>query len=305
MSVPNFSSLLLAQGCAALPHWAVLRASGADAVSFLQGQLTNDLALLPPEQLRLNAYCNPQGRMLSDLITWRDGPQDVLLALPRALLEATLKRLRMFVLRAQCSLSEEAASVSGAWGSSVPNSLTAVGQCTRDGELTCLRLPDGPDQTPRAMLICADQASAPAEQGRAEDWDAWSVAAGHAWLGSETTAAFVPQMLNWESLDGISFKKGCYPGQEVVARSQFRGAIKRRSERVWSPQPLAVGDTVWAAGGQELGSVVNAAPLSDGSGLALICVHQGQAEAQDLRASGPEGVALARLGLPYPLREDL
>lgn len=296
-------SALLPSGSADLNAWALVRASGADALSFLQGQLTHDLALLPEDQLRLNAYCSPQGRMLANLLTWREGPQDVMLLMPSALLEPTLKRLRMFVMRAKCQLDAVSeAKISGHWGDAVPNTLTSAGQLWRhsDGHSTWLRLSDGHGGVARALCVGEH---APVAHGSEADWEAHAIAAGAAWLTPETSGAFVPQMLNWESLDGISFKKGCYPGQEVVARSQFRGAIKRRTERVACAVPLKAGDAVFTAQG-EVGTVVNAAPLGQAH-VALVCVHVGEAQGQVLHAGSSEGAPLSRLGLPYTLRDDI
>lgn len=290
-------------GAAPLAHWQVVRASGADAVSFLQGQLTHDLALLAPEAARLNAYCNPQGRMLANFVSWRDGEQDVCLAMPTDLAEPTLKRLRMFVMRAQCQLTEtvDQAQLFGVWGAAVPTGLTQPWALLREAGRTWVRLNDGAHGLPRAL--CWGATAPDASNFDEATWDAVSIGAAEAWLTPETVAAFVPQMLNWESLDGISFKKGCYPGQEVVARSQFRGAIKRRTERVSSSAPLSAGQAVFAAG-QEVGTVVNAAPLGAGH-VGLVCVHVAEAADQTLHAGTADGAALQRLGLPYALRDDI
>lgn len=130
---------------------------------------------------------------------------------------------------------------------------------------------------------------------------------GVATLSAPLVDAFVPQMLNYESVDGVSFKKGCYPGQEVVARSQFRGAIKRRAYLAHADAPLAVGTEVFGPqdAEQACGTVVQAAAAPGGGWDAIVSLQIAAAEAGDLHAGAPAGPALTLGTLPYPLRDDL
>jgi folate-binding protein YgfZ len=177
-------------------HLSVIRATGADAASFLQGQLSNDFVLLKPNQWQLAAYCSPKGRMLASFwgIKLASSPesQDICLVLSKDIAAATLKRLSMFVMRAKLTLAST------------------------------------DDILPELF----------ANHGLAA-WSAREVSRGIARITAPLVDLFVPQMLNYESISGVSFKKGCYPGQEIVARSQFRGAIKRRTYLVDVSQALS------------------------------------------------------------------
>lgn len=247
-------------------HLAVIRASGAEAITFLQGQLSNDFALLPTGKWQLAAYCSAKGRMLASvwgLVLSKDSAhQDILLVLSKDIAAATLKRLSMFVLRAK------------------------------------LKLEDASDLLPELY----------AQHGLAA-WSEREVERGMARITLPLVDLFVPQMLNYESIGGVSFKKGCYPGQEVVARSQFRGAIKRRTYLVNASQSMsdkasqtaiAVGQEVYALQADESVGVV----VQTAGDLALICIQASSADA-DLRIGAKDGLALKLLPLPYPLLEDI
>jgi tRNA-modifying protein YgfZ len=237
-------------------HLSVIRAVGADAASFLQGQLSNDFVLLPANQWQLAAYCSPKGRMLASfwgikLASTTESP-DICLVLSKDIAAATLKRLSMFVMRAKLTL-------------------TAADEI----------LPE-----------------LHAQHGLAA-WSEREVQRGVARITAPLVDLFVPQMLNYESIGGVSFKKGCYPGQEIVARSQFRGAIKRRTYLVQASNS-AVGQEVFAYGEDEsVGTVVQV----DGD-QALICI-QASSAGVDLRLCSKEGAQLSMRELPYKLIEDI
>ncbi len=241
-------------------HLAVIRATGADAASFLQGQLSNDFVLLKPNQWQLAAYCSPKGRMLASFwgikLASTPDSQDICLVLSQDIAATTLKRLSMFVMRAKLTLT------------------------TAD------------DMLPELFSV----------HGLAA-WSEHEVARGVARITAPLVDLFVPQMLNYESIGGVSFKKGCYPGQEIVARSQFRGAIKRRTylTRIEDGQATShVGYEVFAADNDEsVGMVVQ----TDGD-QALICIQTSSAGA-DLRLGSKDGARLKMLDLPYPLLEDI
>ena len=305
MTTPFTSEVFAPSGCAALTDWGVCRASGADAVGFLHGQLTHDVALVGSDRARLAAYCNPQGRMLANMVLWKRG-DDVWLAMPRSVVEATLKRLRMFVMRAKCTLEDlsETFSVWGVWGEGVAERVDAVWSTLTQDNATWVRMPDGDlgSPLPRA-LVCAAQAPQTVSAST-EQWAWLDVSAALPWVSEATAGQLVPQMVNLESLDGVSFKKGCYPGQEVVARSQFRGAIKRRGERVHGTQAMQAGQDVFA-GEQAVGVVVNAQPSPQGGWDALVSLHVGEAADKVLHSPTADSPELSRWGLPYALRDDL
>ncbi|MEG2049479.1 MAG: folate-binding protein, partial [Comamonas sp.] len=263
------------QGIATLTHLGVIRAQGADAASFLHGQLTQDFALLDTQHARLAAYCSAKGRMLASFIGFKTGPEEILLLCSKDLLPAMLKRLSMFVLRAQCKLTDATADfalygIAGeAAGNDAPWTLRHA-----DGAYTVQLYPAAGQ--PRALWIAPAGAAQPA--GPALDEAAWQwseIASGIATLSLPVQEQFVPQMLNYESVGGVNFKKGCYPGQEVVARSQFRGTLKRRAYIAHAEQALTVGAEVFAASDAEqpVGMVVQAAAAPAGGFDAIVSLQ--------------------------------
>ena len=294
-----------------LPDLGVIQADGADAARFLHGQLTQDFALLGEGQARLAAFCSAKGRMQASFIGVKAGTERILLVCSRDLLAPTLKRLSMFVLRAQVRLSDASASwsVTGLAGDAarLPGLPDTPWSVLRQGEALAVRLyPAG--ETARALRLAPTGEPALAAPALAPALWAWSeVRSGVATLGAAVVDAFVPQMLNYESLGGVNFKKGCYPGQEVVARSQFRGTLKRRAWIVHGQGPLQAGQEVFSAAdaGQPCGLVVQAAESPAGGWDAIVSIQISAAEDGRLQAGAPGGPALTLLPLPYPLLDDI
>ena len=287
----------------------VISAQGEEAAAFLHGQLTQDFILQRDAEARLAAYCTPKGRMLFSAIgVRRDG--EVLLCAPRERIAPTVKRLSMFVLRAKVRLSDASQqwALWGAAGDAVPVALPpAVWSVWREGDRTWVRLPPGAG-VPLALLI--QPASAPAPEGPAlvpAHWQWLAVMSGVAHITDPVVEAFVPQMINYESVGGVHFKKGCYPGQEVVARSQFRGTLKRRGYLVHADGPLAAGQEVFHAAdpGQPAGLVVQAAPHPIAGWDAIVSLQISAADGQPLTAGGPDGVPVRLQALPYELLQDI
>ncbi len=317
------------QAVARLSHLGVLRARGADAAKFLHGQLTQDFALLGPQEARLAALCNAKGRMLASFIGIKPAPDEVLLVLPSELLPAMLKRLSMFVLRAQVRLEDAGAdwAVYGLVGRAVAQGALSFSnpsqpwQCASSAQAHLVSIYPA-EGVNRALYLQAPSAQAPAGEPAAPGLWAWSeVASGVATITSAIAEAFVPQMLNYESVGGVSFKKGCYPGQEVVARSQFRGTLKRRAFRVQTDAPVGAGDEVFhpsdaeqpvglvAAAADGLGaafltSVDSAGPAQSAGPQALVSMQVSAADGQALLI-GPHRVVAHLLPLPYALLEDI
>ena len=294
-----------------LPDLGVIQADGADAARFLHGQLTQDFALLGEGQARLAAFCSAKGRVQASFIGVKAGPERILLVCSRDLLAPTLKRLSMFVLRAQVRLSDASASwsVTGLAGDAarLPGLPDTPWSVLRQGEALAVRLyPAG--ETARALRLAPAGEPASAAPALAPTLWAWSeVRSGVATLGAAVVDAFVPQMLNYESLGGVNFKKGCYPGQEVVARSQFRGTLKRRAWIVHGQVPLQAGQEVFSAAddGQPCGLVVQAAEAPAGGWDAIVSIQISAAEGGRLQAGAPGGPPLTLLPLPYPLLDDI
>ncbi|MEW5885339.1 MAG: folate-binding protein [Pseudomonadota bacterium] len=308
-------------GLAPLPAWGVIAAEGADAASFLHNQLSNDFALLGPTEARLAALCNAKGRMLASFIGFKRGPERVLLLCARDLLPQTLQHLQRFVLRAKVSLSDasDRCSLWGAVGAAVAADLPAPTWSKRDaGALTWVRLP-AVAGLGRALLCLErdegahDPARFPAQAAPLPPahWDWLQVRSAVVLLSQPLVELLVPQMLNYESVGGVNFKKGCYPGQEVVARSQFRGILKRRAYLAHCPTGTgsapAAGQAVFhpSDAEQPCGVVVQAAAHPAGGVDALLSLQTSAADGQTLRLGTPDGAALHLLPLPYELLADV
>jgi hypothetical protein len=257
-------------GATPLPQLGVIRVQGEDAAKFLHGQLTQDFALLGLSEARLAAFCSAKGRMLASFVGFKLAHDDVLLVCSRDLLPATLKRLSMFVLRAKALLSDASAEfqVWGLSGSAAPADAKPWSKSGEPGGAQTIAV--YPSQgLPRALWVAPADHPPPAGDALPETHWAWlDVMAGVATLTQPITEAFVPQMLNYESVGGVNFKKGCYPGQEVVARSQFRGTLKRRAFLVQADEPLTVGQDVFHSSDAEqpCGTVAAAAANPAGGG---------------------------------------
>jgi folate-binding protein YgfZ len=298
----------LIEGVARLVDWGVIRARGADATSFLHGQLSSDIAHLDASRARLAGYCSAKGRLLASFIVWRAADDELLLACSADLLAPTLKRLRMFVLRAKCVLSDASAELplfglagpqAAAWLADAPPG-AAWSRCEHEGR-TVIRLPDAAGQ---ARYLCAGDVAPPLSPLLLEDWRWLEVRSGVARIEQATVEQFVPQMLNYELLGGVDFEKGCYPGQEVVARSQYRGSVKRRSFLFETDASASAGEDVFHAAdpAQPAGKVVNAAaqPVGHSPGsLALVELKIAALGGGGLHLGGPQGAPLRQIEMPY------
>lgn len=300
-----------------LSQLGVIAFHGDDTASFLQGQLTNDLASLHTDGAQWNAYCSPKGRLLGNFLIWRQGA-DYCLQLSGDILPGLLKRLTMFILRAKVQgrdASDETvrlvvagkqalASVSAAMGAGPESSMhsvaTAAGQVIRVGEDKFV-LSIAPERAPAVwQTLCrsATPVGAPV-------WDWLRLSAGIPMIVAATQEQFVPQMVNLEVIGGVSFQKGCYPGQEIVARSQYLGKLKRRMFLAHVDAEAAPGDNLYSADidGQATGMVVNAAPAPTGGFDVLAVAQVESAHTQTLRLKAADGAALIMKPLPYALPE--
>jgi folate-binding protein YgfZ len=299
-------------GAVRLADWGVIRASGADAASFLHGQLTQDTQSLREGSARLAGYCSAKGRLLASFIVWRADADTLLLACSADLLPATLKRLSMFVLRAKCKLSDASAELA-LYGLAGPAAAALLGdgrpaawQTQAMGTGLAIGLPETAG-TPRWLLAQPAADAAPALPALAADSWAWlEVQSGVARITTATVEQFVPQMVNLELVGGVNFQKGCYPGQEIVARSQYRGTLKRRAMLFDSPAVLAVGQEVFnsADPGQPAGMVALAAPRAGGGSSALVEVKLSALDGGSLHLGAADGPALLPTALPYTIPAD-
>ena len=296
------------QGTAPISHLGVIRVQGDDAASFLHGQLTNDFALLDMQHARLAAFCSAKGRMQASFIGFKRSKDEILLICSRDLLAQTLKRLSMFVLRAKAKLTDATGDFQllGLVGAAVPQPDSAPWTLHTQDDAFVVHLYPAAGQ-PRALWLAPVGCTPPqAPVLTPAQWLWTEVASGVATVSQPVYELFVPQMLNYESVGGVNFKKGCYPGQEVVARSQFRGTLKRRAFIVHADQSVEAGQDVFAASDTEqaTGTVVQAAPAPQGGWDAIVSM-QTQSATEALTAGTPTGPALSVQALPYPLLEDI
>ena len=301
------------QGHLTLQHLGVIRAEGEDAAIFLQGQLSNDVQLLPVGQARLAAFLSAKGRMQASFIVIKRSATEFWLLTSRDVLPATLKRLSMFVLRTKVKMSDatDAVQLVGLAGDAVPTEARDLQpwHTVVLGDASVVRLFAASGDS-RALLAAPVSCALPAAVTASPVLDAaaWSlsmVQAGVPLITQGVVDAFVPQMVNFESVDGVSFKKGCYPGQEIVARSQFRGTLKRRMYRVASTAQPKVGQEVFAADDAEqpVGMVVQAAATP--AGFEALVSLQIAATESALHLGSSTGPTLQLLALPYTLKDDI
>lgn len=239
-----------------LADLGVLSVRGADAVQFLQGQLSSDVTQLPAEGAQLCGYHNPQGRVIAVLRLLQAEAQ-ILAVLPRELIPQVLARLGRFVLRAKVQLRDASADwrVRGSVQPSAPGGIAFA-----MGGATSRWLALAPQAAPRPAAASLD---APAEPRSA--WTLLDIASGLPQVYAPTSEAFVAQMLNLDLVNGVAFSKGCYTGQEVIARAHYRGRVKRRMQRFRTRgrTALAPGASGRLADGRSY-RVVEAAQLPDG-----------------------------------------
>ncbi|MCF8161052.1 MAG: folate-binding protein [Polaromonas sp.] len=304
------------QGVAPLTQTGLLRAQGADAAKFLHNQLTNDFSLLGLSEARLAGFCNAKGRLQASFVGFKRSHTDILLVCSQDLLATTLKRLGMFVLRAQVKLMDASADfvVCGLAGEAVAEASRSIakhqprvwGKADLDGiSIVHLYPADG---VPRALWVAPAGTPAPAGAPlTAEQWAWGEVRSGIATVTQAVFEAFVPQMLNYESVGGVNFKKGCYPGQEVVARSQFRGTLKRRAYLAHADAELRAGEELFAPddASQPCGLVVQAAAAPMGGFDAIVSIQISAFEAGGVRALTADGPLLTMQAAPYPLLADI
>jgi len=312
-----------------LSHCGVLGFAGDDAQSFLQGQLTCDVREATRTASRPGALCTPKGRALATFRLWQDA-QGYLLQLPADLLEPVRKRLSMYVLRAKVKVSDRSAD-SIRLGVAGPKAATGLIEAL--GLAAAGALPDAPGvlEHGRIQVLALDggrfELVIPPDEARAlwqtlagrftpagaPAWQWSAIAAGEAMLGVPTQDQFVPQMLNLDLVGGIGFDKGCYTGQEIVARTQYLGKLKQRLFSAHLPRPAAAsttealprpGDLLFTADfdGQSTGMIVDAAPAPGGGFDLLAVLRTDSAARHPVHWQHAEGALLERLRLPDAAR---
>lgn len=290
----------------------LIRAQGPDARAFLQSQLSNDAALVGAAQAQLSGYCSAKGRLLAVLTLMQlESAQSFGLELPAELLAPTLKRLRMYLLRSKLALDDvsaewpalglagvQAAELLTRLNLSVPTA--ALGTAMTDSVLVLRR----PGAWPRYVLRAAPERLASIEQALAalpelpmNNWARAELLAGLPSVRAATVEQFVPQTIDLDLAGGISFSKGCYPGQEIVARVHYLGRLKQRLHLAECAEAAEPGQAVLLAGGdgQAVGEVMDCAAQGDGSHLLALSLRLDHADSTGLRLDRAEGPLLTRV----------
>jgi folate-binding protein YgfZ len=284
---------------ASLSHLSLLVVRGPDARTFLDSQLTRNVPTRT-DLASLAGYCSPKGRLLASFVVWADDDA-ISLVVSRDIAAAIAKRLRMYVLRAKVTIEESGLRLAGVVDAPAVADLPAWG-VAREHETTWVRWPDV-DAGVRALRV-----STSSDDGvDAATWRWLDIRAGLPTITAPIQDRFVPQMLNLEALGGVDFKKGCYPGQEVVARSQYLGKLKRRmalATIAGTAIPPAGADVIGDGSADPIGLVVAAERGPDGRIAALIELPVASFAADGLRVVGIDGAAVTIDALPYALPDN-
>ncbi len=305
-----------------LSHTGLIAIRGDDAESYLQGQFTNDVRKVTDEHAQINGYCSPKGRLLCNFLIFKRH-DSYFLRLPKELIESTIKRLKMFVLMSKVTI-EDASEGQIHVGYSGPNAekelsdlLEKVPQqdfdTVQSDELTLIRLPGinprfeilGPLDDMKKLWDALNVRGAPVGS---EVWSWLTIQNGLPIITEENVDAFVPQMVNMHVIDGVSFKKGCYTGQEIVARMQYLGKLKRRMflAHVQTESRPAAGTALFAASsksGQGSGRIVNVSASPEGGFDVLAVIEINTAESGDIHLGDASGPELILKELPYSVDE--
>jgi len=313
-----FSNLVLAD----LSHYALIKASGDDVTEFLQGQFTNDIKLVTDNLSQLSAYCNPKGRILANfrIFKYKD---DFVLRLHADILEPTLKRLRMFIMRSKVELldcGDELTRI-GIAGENATTKLSSIfttlpentDESLTENDTTIIKLAGtvpryevyGPLETIKTLWETLENDAVSIGKN---SWDLLTIRAGIPEIVTATVEAFVPQMVNLQAINSLSFTKGCYPGQEVVARMHYLGKVKRRlyiasAEMDTLPMP---GQPIMTSAEKEekAGQIVMASWSGDNIVELLAVLIIEKAENEALHIESHDGASLTLADLPYSLEKD-
>lgn len=298
-----------------LSHFGLIRFSGDEAQQFLNGQLSCDVNSLEPLHARYGSYSTPKGRMLASFLLWREAGV-FFMQLPASVREATQKRLAMYILRSKVKAEDASGAhvmfgVAGKDAGAIltplfaelpaePLALTsAEGACLLRLSADRYQIIASPERAPALRNAVARDA---APVGPAV-WDWLDIRAGIPFITPATQDQFVPQMANLDAIGGVSFNKGCYPGQEIVARMHYLGRLKQRMYLASvaadeAPQP---GDKLYSAdtGEQSCGMIVNAAAAPDGGFDMLAVMQIESAQRGEVHWKSPDGPRLKFSDLPY------
>ncbi|MDO8595144.1 MAG: hypothetical protein Q7R45_00820 [Sulfuricaulis sp.] len=300
-----------------LSHFGLIRFAGEDAQQFLNGQLSCDVNSLEPLHARYGSYSTPKGRMLATVLLWRDAA-GFFMQLPRSLREPIQKRLSMYILRSKVKAEDASGAhvligVAGKDAGAILKPLFAA----LPAEPLTLTSPEGTSllrlSADRYQIIASPERASALRDAIARNaapvgpavWDWFDIRAGIPFITPATQEQLVPQMANLDLIGGVSFSKGCYPGQEIVARMHYLGRLKQRMylANIQGAEPPQPGDKLYSAAmdDQASGMIVSAAPSPDGGSDVLAAVQIESAKGDAVHWKSPDGPQLRFLELPYRL----
>ncbi len=313
-----YSNIVLAD----LSHYALIEANGDDVVDFFQGQFTNDIKLVSEQVGQLSAYCNPKGRILASFRIFKR-QQNYYLSLRSDICDATLKRLRMFVMRSKVVLTDKSDEFSriGIAGVNATDKLAAIftncpvkaDESVTENDITIIKIAGTVPRYEAHGPISKIQELWQSLQSDAtmigeNSWNLLTIRAGIPEIVTETVEAFVPQMVNLQAINSLSFTKGCYPGQEVVARMHYLGKLKRRLfiASLDSDTLPSAGQAVLTSdeSEQKVGQIVTASWSADNKIEVLAVLQIEKAEMDELHIESGNGPVLHYIDLPYNLEEE-
>ncbi|MBE9568497.1 MAG: folate-binding protein YgfZ [Proteobacteria bacterium] len=303
-----------------LSHYSQVVIAGDDAVSFMQGQFTNDVALVDEDNSQLSAFCNNKGRMLANFRLFKH-QQNYFISLKSDLVESSIEHLQNYVLRAHVAIQDVSEQLIhlGVSGKNAVSLLSPfiedikqdIDSVSHSDNYIAICVASAQGDTPRYEIFCSpddakdlwQKLSPQVEVVDPSSWEYLNIQAGLPFIDSKTSGEFVPQMVNMELLNGVSFTKGCYTGQEIVARMHYLGKLKKRCFKInidTEKRPHA-GDTLFAENaraGQNTGIIIQAEKNPDSGYDALAVIQIADSEAK-LFLGDAEGPAVAVKELPY------
>lgn len=288
-----------------LSRWGVIGVSGDDAVTFLQGQLSNDIAGMGNHQLRMAGLCTAKGRLLGSFFVFRQGPQ-VYLVCRKEIVPALVKRLTMFVLRSKCKVQDLTDSHPLVFLPNAAADAPMQVQWSDDGSAQASLRPLN-TQLPGLALLTNANAPTGLDANNAND-DAFEHVLqqlGIAFVSQPTVEMFIPQAINFDLVGGVSFSKGCYPGQEVVARSHYLGKVKRRAylAETKTGHVVPAGQDVWLNGkdNEPVGAVITSVSVAESQKLLIeLPVEEAAQQGSEFVVKvGSESVPLTIQSPPY------
>jgi tRNA-modifying protein YgfZ len=293
-----------------LSNFAVLAISGNERHAFLHGQLINDLNLIETPAAQLSAWCNPKGQIISNFLIINTGIS-YLLIFKYELKAFVQKRLTMFVMRSDVTI-EDITESSPLLGIANTEDLSSLGTNipTNAGGIYAfegLIIIKHPDNSGRYLITGSIEALTKKlpelnyTYTSHSIWGLLDIVAGLPWITSATQEQFLPQMLNLDALRGLSYQKGCYPGQEVIARLHYRGEVKKRLQIIKSEQPLEVTNNLYPEhSDKKVGTIINTATHPDGSTYALAVIELDQVN-EKLFADTESKQSISIIELPYAI----